>query len=647
MMRIILFAAIVICAASAVPSFGQPPDLAGAAPGGLSRLTRDYRPQQIPATRFEDSSRLADLMRAGSIYLSLRDAIALALENNLDIEYARYTPKLSEANLLRARAGTVLRNVSTSISSASAPASEGVLAGTALGSGGSNLTSTGNQGGLFSGLNVQVAGSAIPNLDPVLFANTQLVHTTTIQTATNITGVDSLVTQYEGASYGFQQGFTTGTNIAIGMNNQFHLTQNSFYNMYNPFDQSDAVVNVQQNLLQGFRRSVNRRFIIVARNQQHVSELTFQNQVMATVTNVVNLYWELVYDREILAIRQQALDQNTSLYDDNQRRVRLGAVSQLDIAQAEAAMRASRRDVASAQSQVLQQETLLKNVLTRTGIDELSILSAHVMPTEHFDMPDREQVRPIQDLMTEAMSNRPDVEQSRIGLEDAQISMRGTKDALLPQLTAFANLANGGVAGRVNTIPTPVVLPDGTTQFLTRTPADVDPSLLGGYGSVLRQIFSRNFPNYTLGVQLSIPLRNRSAQADLITDELNYRQQQIQDRQLKNNVKASVVNARTELSQAREVYDDSLKSSMLQEEVLAGMRRKYELGTESLLDVVITQRDTTTAELAAADAKNRYIHAHTNLENATGAVLRNHNVDIDEAKSGKVLKAPDLIPVVK
>ena len=216
---------------------------------------------------------------------------------------------------------------------------------------------------------------------------------------------------------------------------------------------------------------------------------------------------------------------------------------------------------------------------------------------------------------------------------------------MLPQLTAFASTSNSGFAGQVNALPYPVSV-NGQTQYLTRTDQSVNGFFLGGYGTILSQLFSRNFPNYSAGVSLSMTLRNRSAQADYITDQLNFRQQQIQDRQLQNSIKQNVINARTSLAQARAAYETAVEARKLQDQVLAGTRRKYELGTGTILDVVISQRDATTRELSEVDARNQYIHARTNLENVLGTVLQDYQVSVDEAKSGIVGRPPDMIPAV-
>ena len=639
--------AIVLCTVIALPSFGQTAELSGGPRRGfVGWWTNNYVSHPLPKISFEDSPRIDKLMRAGNIYLSLRDAIALALENNLDLEYARYNPKLADANLLRVSAGALLRNLSSSIANGPSSASLGVGASNALGSGGLGGASAGSgQGGVLSGLNVQLQGTTVPNLDPTFYVASQFTHNTTIETATNITGTNFLVSQYKNYVYGIGQGFVTGTSVQLGMSNTIGITQNSPYNMFNPFNQGTLSLSISQNLLQGFRPSVNTRYIRVAKNQRHVSDLNFKNQVMATVVNVVGLYWDLVSDIEALNVKQLTLDLDTKLYNDNKRRADLGAIAPIDIIQAEAEMKSAQQDVITAQSQVQQQETIVKTVITRGGLDRLEIANAHIVPTDHFEVPAQEAIQPIQDLIAEAMANRPDVEQSAIGLEDSRITTLGVRDAMLPVLAATITASNSGLNGQINSTPMPVTLPNGTVQFVPRTAADVNSYFLGGYGSLLSQIFGRNFPNYSAGLSLTIPIRNRSTQADLITDQLNYRQQQIQDRQLKVNIKQNVINSRVALANARAAYDTSVEARKLYEQTLSGTRRKYELGTATILEVVIAQRDTTTRELAEVQARNQYIHARVNLQNVLARVLQEYDVNIDDAKTGVVGREPDMIPV--
>ena len=650
------YAAIALCALIVLPGFGQTawgpqfpsvppvqpgpvayrtPDMAGYQQPRMSWFSRNYLPRPVQNITWADSARLDKLMRAGNIYLSLRDAISLALENNLDLENARFNLPQAESNLLRASAGQILTNVSNSIAGGpSSASSTGVLAGAGgFGTGGSGGSASGTQTGVLSGLNVQLAGSAIPNLDPAFYVSGGGSHSTQPLTSTFVTGTNYLVTTQQNWTYGVQQSFLTGTQVSLGKSDTLGYWQNSPNNNMNPSTNSSLQLSVTQQLLRGFRPSINNREIRIAKNQVRISDLTFQNQVIATVGNVVGLYWDLVNDTDVLKVRQKALDLNTTLYEDNKRRADLGAIAPIDIIQAEAEMKGAQQDVRTAESVVLQQETILKNVLTRNGLDNMAIVGARIVPTDHFEVPTQDAVRPVQDLIADAFAKRPDLEQNAIGLEDTRIGMTGVKDALLPSLSVSLSASNTGLAGQANTLSPPgTALPNSL--------------FLGGYGTVLDQLFSRKFPNYAASFALTIPIRNRSAQADLITQELQYRQAQIQDKQLHNTTKLNVINNQTALSEARGAYELAVESRKLQEQTQTATRRKYELGSATILDVVTVQQTTVTRELSEVNALNTYIHARLNLDNALGQVLDAYSVSIDDAKKGVVGREPDIIPVV-
>jgi outer membrane protein TolC len=406
-----------------------------------------------------------------------------------------------------------------------------------------------------------------------------------------------------------------------------------------------ASLQVSQNLLQGFGMSVNSRAIKVARNNRKVSDLVFRQQVIATVSNVVGLYWDLVSLDQNLKVKQQAVELNQKLYEDNKKRAELGVIAPLDIVQAEAELTAAQGDVTAAETQVLQQEMILKSVLSKNGVDSLTVIDARVVPTDNIQLPEHEPVRPVQDLVAEAFADRPEVEQSRLGIENSRINIKGTRSALLPTLSVYGVLQNHGLAGQLNTIPYPPgYLPPGS-GFVSGS-GNPNTFFLGGYGSVLSQLLDRNFPDYGAGFSLNMPLRNRSAQADLIRDQLNLRQQQITDRELQNNIKLNVVNTRIAVQQARAAYDTAVKARILQEQTLNGANRKYELGTSSFLDVVLVQRDLVTRQSAEVTALNTYIKARNNLETVTGEILHDHDISIDEALAGKVTRPPSSPPVL-
>ena len=644
MSRLKSILSVILCFGMVLPVFGQTPEIKGSSGGGFFyRFTKNYQPTGVAAISFEDSPRIERLMRAGRIYLSLRDAIALVLENNLDIEVARLNPKLQQSNLMRASAGALLRNVSSNISSGPSSASLGILSGAnSLGNTGSGSSSSGTTGGVLSGLSVQLAGSAIPNLDPVFFVSGQMAHTTQPQTSTFYTGTTFLVTSYKNANFGIQQGFLTGTNVTLYMSNTLGLRQNSPNNDFNPVDQGSLNFSITQNLLNGFGVKVNNRSIRIAKNQLHISDLTFKQQVIATVNNVVSLYWDLVSFNDSLKVKQQTLDLNTQLYTDNKRRAELGALADIDIIQAQAEMKNSQQDVVTAETQVLQQEMILKSVLSRTGFNNPAVTGARLIPTDHFDVPPADPIQPTQDMVAEAFQKRTEIEQSQINLEDSRISMLGTKNNLLPTLSVFANLTNNGLSGSVNSLPAPFTSPNGVV-IRPRTNADVNGFFIGGYGTFLSQLFSRNFPNYSAGFQLNVPIRNRASQADLIQDELNYRQAQIQDKQLQNSIKLNVINAQIALKQARAAYETAVEARKLEEQVLAGEKRKYELGTSSILNVIQVQRDTTARELTELDLKSQYVKTRNALDNVLGKTLEVQNVDVGEAQRGVVGREPDII----
>jgi len=356
---------------------------------------------------------------------------------------------------------------------------------------------------------------------------------------------------------------------------------------------------------------------------------------------VVNLYWDLVSFNNSLKVDQQTLELDTKLYHDNQRRAELGAIAPIDIIQAEAEMKSAQQNVITQESQVLQQEMILKSVITRGGLDNPAITLARIVPTDHIDVPAEEPVVPVQDLVTQAIAARPEVHQQQITLENARLDLLGTKNNLLPTLQAYANFSNVGLAGSVTTNPlSPLFCPGGVIITCT---AGLH---IGGYGNALSQVLSRKYPNYNVGFQLTVPLRNKANQADEITNELQYRQQEIQAKQVSNNIKLNVVNAWTALRQARAAYDTAVEARKLQDQTLAGTRRKYELGTSTITDVLIAQRDDTTRQLSEVDALDQYQRSRTQLEQVMGNILEKNDVNLQEAKNGQVSRPPDPIPAV-
>ncbi|HXA51550.1 MAG TPA: TolC family protein [Candidatus Acidoferrum sp.] len=604
----------------------------------FSRFARKYLPTDVSHTQFVNSGRLDSLMRSGNIYLSLQDAIALALENNLDIEYHRYDRRQAETDQLRASAGQLLRFSGGNIRAGFSSASSGVLAGTSSLGGGTGTT---GQNGILSGFSIQAAGSSIPNLEPLAFVSWQASHQTRPLTSSVSTGTSYLVSSAHSLSYGIQKSFVTGTKVTVDLSQQ-SLAQNAPANSYNPSLSGNAEISISQPLLQGFGVATNRRAITIAKNNLSVADLNFRMQVIATVKNVIDLYWDLVTLNDNVHAKQRSLDISQKLYDDNRKRLGIGAIAPIDIVQAEAGVQTAQLDLRQASAQVLQQELILKSALTRTGVDSVTVMDAHVIPTDSIRVPEAEAIRPIQDMVTEALSNRVELRVSQINLENNRINMKGVKNAMRPGLDVFVDLQNNSLAGTVNNLAIPNG-PDGLPLF---SRADPNPYFLGNWGTVFSQLLGRNFPTYSAGFNLNIPLSNSAARADMIKNQLDYRQAEIDAKQAENAVRLNVVNARISLEQARAAYETAVKARKLQEQTFAGTQRKYELGTATFTDVALLQRDVVTAQAAENNALNGYIKARNNLDQVLGQLLEVNNIDIQEAYKGKVSRQPSALPVL-
>ena len=409
-------------------------------PARLNKITRPYTRRIIQNIHTADSGRLDALIRAGQIYLSLQDAIALALENNLDIEVGRYGPLVADADLLRAQAGGTLRGVQTSVSQGPSSvsfggATTGSLAVTALAS----AASTGST----------ATGSNIPSFDPILTTSMNWLHQSTPQSNTVTTGTNNLFFDSKNFNAGLQESWATGTTAAYAFNYQT-IKSNNELNTLNPNHTGLMTLSFSQHLLQGFGLAVNNRNIRIARLNRKVSDLVFEQQLIATVTSVVNLYWDMVSFIEDLRVKRQALELAKKLYEDNKKQVEIGTLAKIEVTRAEAEMASREQDLTISETNVLQQETVLKNVLTRNGTANPAVLSAHVVPTDALRLTGNDPVPPLQDLMDIALQHRPELKQTRFNIETTEIGLAGSRSQLLPTLDLQALFTNNGLAGDPN-----------------------------------------------------------------------------------------------------------------------------------------------------------------------------------------------------
>jgi len=607
------------------PDNPRGPRLESDRPHWYSSLTRPYEARTVPPVNVSNSNRLDSLVRAGTLYLSLADAIALALENNLDIELERYEYSLAEADLLRAKSGAAILGVPTAVLPGVATSGSSAI----LGSDSSGLASVNSPSPLGAGL----------SYDPMLTGALNFGHTTIPQSNTFVTGTSSLITANKTANFGISQTFETGGTVSLAYDN-IAQDQNSFHNFVNPNTTSSLDLQITQPLLQGFGLALNNRTIRIARNNLRAADYVFRQQLLNTVANVVQLYWNLVAAYQNVDVKKRALGVSQKLNDDNKRQVEIGTLAPIEIVRAEAQVASDEQALVAAQSAVLQQEVVLKSALSRNGLASPTIADVRIVTTDPIRIPEVEVVEPIQDLVSLALDNRPDLAQSRIQIENAQISLKGSRDAMRPTLNAVGDVRSNALVGTQNT----VIGPASTTTGLVQLPPIADPFFVGGYGSVLGQLFGRSFPTYSVGLNLNIPLGNRAAQANLATATLNLRQNELQVQRQINQIRVDVQNAIIAVQQARAQYQAAIKQRILEEQTVDADQKRLAVGAATVFQVIQDQRDLATAAGNEVTAEAAYAAARVQIDLATGMTLQNNNVEFDEAKAGRVSRPPSTLP---
>lgn len=606
----------------------------------FNRLARPYRAQEVSPVNFQNSRRIFDLMRAGQLYLSLDDAIALALENNLDIELERFLPKISNTDLLRAQGGGLLRGLSLLVNEV-APGIGGangpLLTTLTSGSTPSPIVNTNfSDIALISQQENNLAvtgvlplsnGPAIPQYDPIVSGLVSGLHSTTPETSTLNTGSVWLAQNAVNANAGIDVGFSPGTQLSANFDNSRYSTDATRY-AYNPFVNSSLGFTITQPLLQGLGVNLNKRYIRIARNSQKVAGLVFQQQVIDTVSGIARLYADLVSLNEDVKVKQEALRLAERLYEDNRNQVDQGTQAPIEVTRANAAVAASRQALITAEGLVRQQELVVKTVVTRGGLANEEVLEAHIVPTDTLTVPDQEEVQPLADLVGEALRKRPDLASTDLQLENAEISLKGSLNAVKPQLNLVGTVQNAGMAGDLNS--------------LNETPATG--LTFGGYGTALGQVFRRNYPTYGVGLQLTLPLRNRVAQADAVRDELQVRQAQVRRHQFQDQVRLEVADAQESLRQARAAYEAAVEARRLQEQSVKVEEQTFAVGLSTNLVVIQYQNYLAQARSTEVAAKGAYIKAKIALERATGTILDENHVSIDEAYRGNVTRQPNALP---
>jgi len=604
-----------------VTAFGENAVRIDPAQGSLLRLTRPFRARPVPPASLVNSNRMESLMHAGNLYLSAQDAVALAIENSLDIEVQRYGPLLAQEVLRRARAGGALRSVGVGVAPGPTSVSLTGVTVTTIGAVGAAGQGVSSGGGIVTQL-----GPPISSFDPTLTIIGSAAHTTSPQSNTILTGTTALIQQNRTLQAIYNQAWDFGMSAQFTYYNQYTNVNSALFSI-DPYTSGYLDLQVTQNLLYGFGSAVNGRNIRVQKNNIKVTNLQFRSQVATTVSSVLNLYWDLVEFWQDVRARQRELSAAESLLDNNRKQSEAGTLAPIEVTRAEAQVYVSQQDLLISQTNLLQQETVLKNAISRNGIANSTLLDAHIIPLDTITIPDKDETPSVDQLLDVALANRSEIAQSKLNIDSNKLNLVGIKNALKPTLQVFAELTNNGLTGTL-------------TPVGEQTPGV--PYLAGGYGNLLGEMFRRNFPNYSAGIALNIPLRNRAAQSDYVTSELELRQNELGLQQNINQVRVDVQNAVIGLQQARARYAAAIKASTLQQQTLDADQKRLALGASTAYQIVLDQQNVASAESSEVQALANYSHARIGLDQALGRTLEANNITFDEALAGTISRPSQL-----
>jgi outer membrane protein TolC len=569
-----------------------------------------------------NSPRLKDLIRDGKLWLSLQDAIALALENNLDIDYQRFTIPLAQTDYLRTRAGAAARGLS------------GETISTALFSGAIGSSSSTGGSGSSSGAGGAGYSNGAANLgsvgccDPFVGFSTNWNQSTTPLQTTVLTGLASVNSTYNSYQVFYGQGFMTGTSIVAGVFGS-RSTTSALTALVNPEVPSYLGITLSQNLLNGFGYRANAAYLRIAKNGLKFADSVFRQNVMTTLQTVVNDYWDLLYYRENIRVAEEYLKWAQADLNNNARQVEIGNMAAIEVTRAKSEVASRQQLLIQAQTQYQQQEEKVKTELSKHVDADLA--SVGIEPTDKLPEPAPNDIPSLADALNEAAKNRPEIEQVQVNMRNQEITIQRDRNSLLPNLNVYATYLPSGLSGHF--------LCGGNPLYEPGCPAGVTGYVPGGAGDSLSQVFRNVYPNYSLGVSLSIPIRNRQAQADAAAALLQERQYRVQLQQKINLVQQDVRNAVIAVTQAKAQIDAAKESTQLYKETLAGEQKKFQLGESTPFLVIQAERDLANQEGAEAQARDAYAKALTQYAQATATILERFNVEISEAKSGQVTRA--------
>ncbi len=579
-----------------------------------------YLPNQVPPLDLTNSPRFQNLIRDGKLYLTLRDSIALAIENNLDLAYFRYNFPIGETDYARTKAGGTVHGINTAIVQSS---TQGGFGGSTTGGGAaSSGSAAAGAGGIVT--STLGAGTTVSSFDPYLTFKGFVDHTVTQLGNAFQYGVLTFKQNEIQGQANFSQSFPMGTNLNVNYFGQ-RFANNSPYEGINPSLYSSLTVQLTQQLLAGFGLATNERYIHIAKKNLQINDLAFRAQTIATITQVENIYWDLVNAYEDEQVKERSLSFAQHTLDDDQKQLKLNAIPAMQVMKDQSDVATSEGDLTVSRANLRLNELLIKNAITKS--DDPLIDDMPVVPLDRTGPPDPNAARSIDDLIVTAEKNRPDVEEDQIAMEVAKMSLKSINSELLPTLNTYGFYAGNGLAGPPN-------------PNCSLGPAECASGLPVGFGGMFQNTFNYSSPEYQVGLTLSINLRNRVAKADQFRAALEYRQRQISFEEQKKTIRFDVRNSQFALQQARARMDAAQKAADLAQRTFEITEQEQKLGAKSSYDTLVAQHDQAIAESALFAAKTAYEKARVDIDRATGETLVRMGVSIDDAKTGVVSHAP-------
>ncbi|MDE3179141.1 MAG: TolC family protein [Acidobacteriota bacterium] len=583
-----------------------------------------YTNPQVPALSLANSQLLGELIEKGTLHLSLQDAIALAVENNLDIAVARYNPQYAQIDKVRASSGQATRGVQGAFSSSA------LFAG-ALG-GGVGAASGGFQqgaaGSALGGVNVTRIGS-VGSFDPVIGFSAGWAYSQSPLASSVVNGVSLLTGNTGDYNVFFGQEFPTGTSYSVSMGGA-RLSTNSITNIFNPQVVTAMTVGIQQPLLNGFGRRANAKFIRIAENDIGISKDYFREQVASTIGTIMNDYWTLAEDKQNVGVAEEAEKYDEKLLSDNKRQVQIGTMAPIDVIQAESALATAQQNLIVAQTTYRQQQEIIKTALSKQVSGPL--LTALVEPTTPLPEPKPSDVLPLEEAINAAHANRPEIDLNDLNLKNEEVVLKANRNALLPTLDAFASFTPSGLSGsRIE-----------FAQGAGFAPGARIGKVPGGLGDALSDVFHNRYPNYSIGFTLAMPIRNRAAQADAARALLEEHYLRTTVQQSLNKIDQDVRTAEIGVVQGKARVDAAKKAVQYARQQLVDEQKKFAVGESTVTLVIQMQNSLTTAEGTLVTARAGYAQALTTYQQATGTILKDNNVELVEALTGRFNRNPNI-----